>query len=142
MKVLVASDGSEPVARACRLLAQTGLPGDGEIRILAVLSYDLYPRPMSSEWPAVGENEMLSRDREAVEAATGECRRILSAAHGQVSVIHRFGKPATEIMAEIDRWRPDLVVMGRRGLRGVEAWIGSTSEHVMHHAKVPALVAP
>ena len=39
-------------------------------------------------------------------------------------------------------WKPDLVVMGRRGVHGLERWIGSVSEHVLHHAKVPLLLIP
>jgi nucleotide-binding universal stress UspA family protein len=47
-----------------------------------------------------------------------------------------------KIVAEINEGHPDLVVMGRQGVHGIERVIGSVSEHVLHHSKVPLLLVP
>jgi nucleotide-binding universal stress UspA family protein len=69
-------------------------------------------------------------------------RKALEEGDFNVEVSHRFGNPTEEIVAEIGDWNPDLVVMGRRGVHGLERWIGSVSEHVLHHAKVAMLLVP
>jgi nucleotide-binding universal stress UspA family protein len=38
-------------------------------------------------------------------------------------------------------WNADLIVIGRRGLRGLaEMFLGSVSNHVIHHAHCSVLV--
>jgi nucleotide-binding universal stress UspA family protein len=51
--------------------------------------------------------------------------------------------PAQVIESAIDRLKPDLVVMGSRGLTGLKALLsGSVSHHVGAHAHAPVLIVP
>lgn len=139
MRVLLATDGSEHALAACRSLVPMLLADRDEVRVLTVLSYTMYPHSLI-EIPLSGEKESEESAHQEVRRLTDECRRILEESGLKVDVVHRFGNPPDEIIAEIDEWNPDLVALGRRGVRGVERWIGSVSEHVLHHAKVPMLL--
>lgn len=139
-RVLVAADGSPPAVRAATMLAEMLVPGSAEVLVLAVLSFELDPYTLLGE-ELSDTRERLRNVEETVEHTTGEVRRILEEAGHKVSATHRFGNPADEIIEEIIEWRPDLAVLGRRGLSGPSRWLlGSVSERVVRHAQVPVLV--
>ena len=57
--------------------------------------------------------------------------------------IRSDGPPAQTLEDEIDRLRPELVVIGSRGLTGLKAILrGSVSHHVGAHAHAPVLIVP
>lgn len=142
MKVLLATDGSEPAMRACECASSLLVPGRDQVRLLTVLSYSEYPHSLVPDMPLSDETERAEREVEEVHQLTDQPRRLLEESGHTVEIAHRFGNPTDEIVAEIEDWRPELVVLGRRGVRGVERWIGSVSEHVLHHSKVPVLLVP
>jgi nucleotide-binding universal stress UspA family protein len=113
-----------------------------EIRIVTVLSFELYPVTM------LGEDLVDSHDRaqavgRAVHRTTWRARRAFESAGFPVSVAHRFGNAGDEILAEATDWRADLLVLGRRGLHAPTRWlVGSVSDRVLRHAKVPVLLIP
>lgn len=109
--------------------------------VLTVLSYSLYPHSLT-ERPLSDEELLAIREDEEVRRLTDEPRAVFEMIGVDVEVTHRFGNPTDEIVAQIGEWSPDLVVLGRRGVRGVQRWVGSVSEHVLHHAKVPLLLVP
>lgn len=129
MRVLLATDGSEPAMRACQGIGYLLVPGRDHVRLITILSYSLYPQSLIPDMPLSGEKEMERHEVEEVARLTDEPRRALEGIGLHVEVTHRFGNPADEIVGEIEEWKPDLVVLGRRGVRGLERWIGSVSEH-------------
>lgn len=140
LKVLVATDGSGEATRACELL--TRMVGDApiDVRVLTVLSFTLYP---SSLVPGEEMPDTAARARaveESVSESTTDARTVLERAGMTVSVCHRFGNAADEILNEAREWPADVIVVGRRGLRGVERVLGSVSERVIHRAGTPVLV--
>lgn len=142
VRFLAAVDGSEHAVRACRtavgLLQQRGQ----EVLILVVLSFELDPYTLLGE-DLADTPERLEIVRGAVEQATAEPRQIFEEAGYTVSVRHRFGNPADEILDEIGQWGTDLVIMGRRGLSRASRWLlGSVSDRVVRHAHVPVLIIP
>ena len=141
MKVLVATDGSEPARRACER-AVTLLHDDVETRVLTVLSYTAFPYALFPGGELSDEAARVQHAEEAEETNTRDARLIFEKAGFAVSVKGRFGNPADEILAEIDEWSPDLLVMGRRGVRGLERIIGSVSEHVVRRANISILLVP
>jgi nucleotide-binding universal stress UspA family protein len=141
MRVLLATDGAAPARRACEWLGQI-LHGPVQVRIVTVLSYSLYPYAMYPGGELADETVRVHQVDDAVDAATNEDRMILEKAGFQVDVTHRFGNAPDEIIREIERWKPDLLVMGRRGVHGLERILGSVSEHVLRRADVPVLLGP
>lgn len=142
MKALLATDGSDAALRACRELASLLVPERDSVRVVTVLSYTLYPYSGVPGEPLADEAEREQHAREEVRRITEEPRKILVEVGLRVEVNNRFGNPTEQIVAEMEEWGPDLVVKGRRGVRGMERWIGSVSEHVLHHSKVPMLLVP
>jgi nucleotide-binding universal stress UspA family protein len=52
-----------------------------------------------------------------------------------------LGSPGKTICTIAKNWGADLIVMGRRGLSGIEEFlVGSSSNYVMHHAPCSVLV--
>ncbi|HYN35998.1 MAG TPA: universal stress protein [Actinomycetota bacterium] len=142
MKVLIAIDGSEPALRAFRNVASLLVPKRDEVRLLTVLSYTDYPYTDFPGEHLVDEGEREQYVREKVHHLTDEPRRLLEEIGLRVGIVHRFGNPTEEIVGVIDEWLPDLVVLGRRGVHGLERILGSVSERVLHHSKVPVLLVP
>jgi nucleotide-binding universal stress UspA family protein len=143
MKVLLATDGSEPAMRACESASSLLVAGRDQVRLLTVLSYSEYPYSLvPDDVPLGDEAERARRVMEDIHRLTDRSRRQLEDSGHTVETAHRFGNPTDEIIAEIEEWLPDLVILGRRGVRGIGRWIGSVSEHVLHHANVPLLLVP
>jgi len=54
-----------------------------------------------------------------------------------------FGSPADQLALLVERWRPDLVVLGAHGHRGIADLVhGTTVENLRHRISVPVLVVP
>ncbi|MEH2291517.1 universal stress protein [Nostoc sp.] len=54
---------------------------------------------------------------------------------------YQTGDPGTNICDLARSWKADLIVLGRRGLKGfAELLAGSVSNHVVHHAPCSVLV--
>jgi nucleotide-binding universal stress UspA family protein len=55
----------------------------------------------------------------------------------------RLGDIDTEILAAIQKAKPDLVIMGTHGRRGLERWfMGSVTERMMRRCPTPLLTIP
>jgi nucleotide-binding universal stress UspA family protein len=142
LKILIATDGSEPVVRACRMVADLRIASGAEVRLLTVVSFSLDPFTVWGE-PLADAGERTKVLQEAVSRAVQEPQSILVAMAADLQVRYRFGNAADEIVAEIEEWIPDLVVMGRRGLNPLDRWLmGSVSERVLRHAAVSVLLVP
>jgi nucleotide-binding universal stress UspA family protein len=141
MKVLVATDGSEPARRACEV-AVSQLQGDWQVRVLTVLSYTLYPYALFAGGDLSDEASRVEEVEDVVEAMTHDACAIFEKAGYNAECVHRFGSPPDEIVAEIEEWQPDLLIIGRRGVHGIERIIGSVSEHVVRRADVATLIVP
>ncbi|MEP7264164.1 MAG: universal stress protein [Bacteroidota bacterium] len=60
-----------------------------------------------------------------------------------IEKILESGIPSSEIIRIAEERKPDLLVMGTKGLSAIERlFIGSTTERVFHHAGVPVLCIP
>lgn len=142
LRVLVAADGSEAANRAAAAVAGLAPRGSVEAMVVTVLSFELDPYTLLGEELPDTPHRVHVVER-SVERAVEEPRRLLEQEGHRVTVDHRFGNAADEILAVIEEWRPDLVTIGRRGLGGAARWlIGSVSERVLRHAGVPVLIVP
>lgn len=142
LKVLVPTRGSLPALRACRSCARLLSPGNTAIRLLYVMSPELYPYPYGPEGELNSSlPEYVRSVTDLVEQSLAEPRRVFEQAGHKVELTHRYGPAVDEILNEIKDWGPDLIVMGRWWAHAPERWVrGSIFERVMRHAAVPTLV--
>jgi nucleotide-binding universal stress UspA family protein len=128
IRVLLCTDGSESAAAAQRLLGSLPVPSGSSVRSLSVVS----PSWRAPDW-AVEEWTLTLAERAAAR---------LRWPGVTVSAASSEGAVACEILREAERFDADLVILGSRGLTGVEAFLlGSVARNVAHHAPMPVLVA-
>jgi nucleotide-binding universal stress UspA family protein len=135
MKVLIATDGSESSEGAANFLAGLNFSPEDEIQALHVISWS----PVLSEWESLYENFAEIKDKvvpRILDAATG----ILDSTGAKVSGIFNEGVPGKAIIESSEAAKADLIVMGARGLRGVESFIvGSVTKAVAVRSHTPVL---
>ncbi len=139
MRILVATDGSEPGDRAVRLVAAQPWPEGSALRVLVVDD----GRALSSEFGAgpptaldvfgAGIEDLIEIARSAAGDLEGHGWSI------EFEVIR--GRAASVIVDDAARFEADLIVMGsrERGRLGSLA-LGSVSAEVVDHAGRPVLV--
>ncbi|MFN3649449.1 MAG: universal stress protein [Armatimonadota bacterium] len=121
MRILYATDGSEQALAAARLLLALPPELDLTITVLTVAE-------------APGSETAASAQRTTLEALGGGTAELVTKI--------RNGKPAAEIVQEIEEDPPDMVALGSRGLGAVARFLlGSVAERVARHASCPVLVA-
>lgn len=140
LRVLLATDGSDCSDAAAESVVQRPWPADTEIRVVSVPEVKLSAAQAFMEVPFIvaaiqsARETGLKRAQEAIVSS----RKILS---GMTAVISdsfptSHDKPRTAILAEADRWRADLIVMGSHGRHGMDRFqLGSTSEAVALHSR-------
>jgi nucleotide-binding universal stress UspA family protein len=118
-QVMVCADGSYHALRAIQTLTSLPLLARAAVKVLAVDDGRIDPRS-------------------AIDTAAD----LLAPSAAGIEEVIRRGRPTKAILAEIARTRPDLVVMGARGLAGLKRLVlGSTTSAVSGSADVSLLVA-
>jgi nucleotide-binding universal stress UspA family protein len=140
--ILVALDGSAHAHAALREAADIARCEGASLTIIAVYSTQL-------PWGSVVDPGGLSQDsideligtaRSAATAAVDEAVRELTPVLTPRTVVVD-GAPAPAILEEAQTGGHDLIVVGSRG-RGAATSIvlGSVSQQVLHHSRVPLLI--
>ena len=134
---VVGYDGSEAARMAVEGAARE--VGDGG-RLVIVCSAG--PAPELSG--AFDLKRVVSDGRERARA---ELEALLMEAPGEVldreiELVIAEHPPAKAILEAADQHAADLIVIGSRGLGARRTALGSVSNGVLHHAKVPVLVFP
>jgi len=142
MRILVATDGSDPAAVGVELARDLATLAHGEIRIVAVLppTSDLF----GGAWPAEAMIDPEPLERAACEQLEERLRQEVARTPSDVrpSSILRRGRPAAEIVAEAEAWGADLIIVGSRGHGPLSTiLVGSVSEEVVDRSPIPVLVA-
>ena len=133
MKVLVAYDGSEPAGHALTRAAQIAQRGDAEVTVISVVP--LQASGPRSAGPVIG-GDVEEHGRELDEAVAK-----LKEAGVAAETIEAVGHPAESIVDEAERGKFDLIIVGHRGLHGVQRFLmGSTATRVVTHAHCDVLV--
>jgi nucleotide-binding universal stress UspA family protein len=137
-KILVAFDGSyaadEALEQALRL--NQLLPGS----VLKVIhSFDI-PNFVLGEALIMPSGD-LNNDIYAEAQAVVERAKALVAPFPNTSVVMIQGDAARTILSEAEAMHSDLIVIGSRGISGIqELLLGSVSHYVVQHADIPVLV--
>jgi nucleotide-binding universal stress UspA family protein len=132
MKILIAYDGSEAAGNALTRAGQIALRG-GEVTVISVVP--LQPSGPRSGGPVMS-GDVEEHKRELVEAVAK-----LKEMGVEAKSIEAVGHPAEAIVDEAERGGFELIVVGHRGLHGVQRFLlGSTSTRVVTHAHCDVLV--
>ena len=133
MKVLVAYDGSEPAGHALTRATQIAQRGDAEVTVISVV-------PLQASGPR-SAGPVMSGDVEEHGRELDEALAKLKEAGVEAAKIEAVGHPAESIVDEADRGKFDLIIVGHRGLHGVQRFLmGSTATRVVTHAHCDVLV--
>ena len=143
-KILICSDGSEGALTAARMGARIAQKFHSEALLLH--TYDLavaaYPTFVAGVWELAlspeGMDSYAAEARLALETHTG---KIFQEAGVKYEALIERGHPVEIITRLAAERKMDLIVIGSRGLNGLESFlIGSISEGVLHHAHCPVLI--
>jgi nucleotide-binding universal stress UspA family protein len=118
--ILVATDGSEESWAPCRTAAGLAASFDSELAMVHV-----------------GNGEREER-RHAVEEQVAAAGRALGS---EPELIRQDGRATDSILRAAGRRNATLLVVGRRGLKGLKA-LGSVSERIVHGARCSVLLVP
>ena len=144
MRVLLATDGSESSAVAAALAGNIRWPAGTSLDVVRVVG-ESAPDLVGGPWPAVAFR--VAPDFEATAIQDAEVALVglveplrtlgLNVAHAVLR-----GQPAETLLDWIDRHRPDLVIVGNRGVPRLErTLLGSVSAALVDRSPVPVLVA-
>ena len=138
MKILIAVDGSIYTDHALEFLASREgfLASSPEIEMLSVV-------------PQIPAGALRFIERETLEGYYKDCsekifkpiRKFLKGKDLPVEEVYVVGDPSEGIADEVDRTKPDLVVMGSRGRSSLKGlFLGSVTRGVLARTKVPMLI--
>ena len=132
--ILVPTDGSEPATRAVEQGLAIADRFDATLHVLFVADVD-----ERTPWD-LSESRAAESVREHGRELTAGVAEQAPASLEVVSVVEE-GDPRTEILAYADDNAIDVIVMGTRGLSGIDRFLlGSVAEHVMRNADCSVLV--
>jgi nucleotide-binding universal stress UspA family protein len=155
-RILVAIDDSEISRRALDKAVTLALATDADLNLLHVLPLSETGTPNFT--PLLREDfgypdaelyvEAMDRYTQRCQELHEEHLRTLRSlaykaetAGVRVEMTQTLGDPSTAICSTARSWRADLIIMGRRGRKGLsELFLGSTSNYVLHHAPCAVLV--
>lgn len=145
MRILFATDGSDAAGAARRFLDALRLPEGSAVRAVAVIPL-LYPAMAPSVEPTVGSwvamEPLLEAEEGMMRDALAQAEQGLARPGLEVSTHLRRGDPAHAILQEAEEWGAELVVVGSRGLSGLDSLLlGSVARNVAKHCPRPVLVA-
>ena len=122
-RILFAEDGSEHSKAALQLIGQLALPSGSHLIVLAVLSQPEAPNAWAMK-------NVLDMTCELLHDLPLEIEPLL-----------RAGIPAKVIIEHADRYQPDFIIMGAKGLRAtLGILLGGVAQQVIEYANWPVLV--
>ena len=142
-KILVPVDGSQNSMKALRMALEMAEKFNAKLAVLSVA----VQKPIG-DVVLVGLKEERDFVREAMAAAMTDAKSVLEAAENLIAAAKleaefevKAGEPADVILTEALDKNADCIVMGCRGLSGLEQFLlGSVSNKVVNHANIPVFV--
>ena len=145
MKILVAYDGSECADAALQDLKRAGLNDDVEVLVMSVADV-FVPNPISDNGfptyvptPVRRAHERARDELEHAQVLAGRASEKIKALfpNWRVNYQAEADSPAWALISRADEWKPDLIVLGARGLSvfGGRVIFGSISQRVLYEVR-------
>ncbi len=136
MRILLAVDGSEYSALAARFLASLNLSDDDEITVFHAMFW--YPLYYEREYYCETLKEIK---KEIAPKIIDAALHVLKPVRAKLSIAIEEGSPEQCIVEAAASSGADLIVMGARGIKGIESFfIGSVTRSVARNSSKPVLV--
>jgi nucleotide-binding universal stress UspA family protein len=129
--ILVGCDGSDQAERAARYASEEYADAD-EVVLVTVLPREA--RPPEDDAHALVEHE------QRIDACAAPSLATLRSAGLSARLLVGYGAPGEEILRAAGEELADVIVVGKRGAGLARGLVGSVSDHVLKHAKVPVVV--
>lgn len=151
MKILVAYDGSEFADAALQDLQRAGLNDDVEVLVLTVADV-FVPNPINDNGfptyvptPVKRAHLRARNELEQAGVLAGRASEKIKSLfpNWRVNFQAEADSPAWALILQADEWKPDLIVMGARGLSsfGGRLILGSISQRVLYEARCSIRIA-
>lgn len=135
--ILVAYDGSELSQRALVKAKELAGEANAKLEVVHVLHHPVVVIGEAVVSPPRSyEAEYIQLTQSLIDQAN---REIAGLPNAKASLLQ--GQPADAVLDYAGEIGADLIVIGSRGLSGLNEWVlGSVSHHVVQHARIPVLV--
>jgi len=147
-RILVALDRSAQGETVLKQAIALAKPNQAQLLLFHTLIFD--GRNLEAYSGIYGQNVMgisssveehIQTQTQEIETWLQDCAQKAQAEGLAVEYDWRIGDPSSWIREMAKTWDADLVILGRRGRRGLaEVFLGSVSNHVVHYAPCSVLV--
>jgi len=135
--LLLPLEGQYDAERAVRFLQTKPFREAMEVTLLKVVPFGQPPWPVSVQVAESMEKEALEHARDFLDEVASR----LSALDCRAKTVAMVGTPAVAILQEAAKLKPDLILMGSSGRRGVTRFVlGSVAHAVVHRTPCSVLV--
>jgi nucleotide-binding universal stress UspA family protein len=145
-RMVIGFDGSAHAKRAVEFVAALPVPPGGRINVLTAIDRMSVPShllaPRSTHATVAAEVRRINAERAARAAKDAErAAAALQRSGWRVRIVVTAGAPLRDLLATVSSARADLLVVGARGITGVERLLlGSVAEGALTRCPVPVLV--
>lgn len=134
--IVVAVDGSKSSEKAVSTAIELGKALSASITLMTVAPLHVVPAGTATAIPVIHDAEV-----KAHQELLARLHDQVAKAGLKVSNVLLDGFVSEEILHYLDEHPFDLLIMGARGLSaGQRFFLGSVSDAVVHHAKLPVLI--
>lgn len=136
--VLVGYDGSKNSSRALARAAEIAKEQGSTLRVVVVVNTTMFAAaPMTPPIPSEVIDDLIKKGRQMLSEAMVSVGELVPGVTGTVEE----GNPAELILSIASVDSIDLIVLGRRGISGVERFLlGGVSSSVIGHSKCDVLI--
>lgn len=144
-KICFPIDGSESSKNSMIWAINTFLREDDHIFIINVrpVLFSHFDIEMDTPY-SISPEEMLEQEeltKKSSEVILEEMSGVAKAQHLKTESL--LGEPRKTIEDWVNENRIDIVIIGKRGIGSLQSLImGSTSDYLVHHLKIPCLIIP
>lgn len=146
LKVLIAVDSSEYAEDAFNCYMERFHKEDNEVVLLYVIQNPMPPMAAPMAMGAFPVHQFAALVADVQEKAKELMKKYTTLAQQKkvnVTEILRHGNPGEEIIDAAKDKNVGVIVMGSRGLNAIRrTFLGSVSDYVLHHSKIPVLIVP